>query len=76
MKITIILLAITVSCAVAFPSGLSDLVGSVPILRGIFGGGDQKNHGNNCNHGKGGIDKHISQVCMFKQFFLSHSQIE
>lgn len=71
MKITIILLAITVSWTVAFPSGLGGILGGLPILGDILGGGggDCKNHGNSCNHGKGAHDKHNSLVCLNSSFY-------
>lgn len=46
MKIAIILLAIAVSRAVAFPSGLLD-----NFLGGLFNGdGSKQNHGDDCHH--------------------------
>jgi len=58
MKI-IILLAIAVSWAVAFPSGLSGLLGGLPILN-IFGGGGS------CT---GGAHKDNSLVCLNNSFY-------
>lgn len=61
MKITVILLAITVPWAVAFPSGFLD---GVPFLGDIFGGG-----GGYKTNGKDAHAKHNSQVCLNNSFY-------